>query len=128
LEELYWRDRNYNVASVDLLGAAVNPYDVSKQSMQRVIEDLVGFPTKFDNQYCPFDNMLQAYLYKEGHKALGSIKLEGILPTPENYQDVYVCDQIHSEENHMRYMGIVNPYTKELIEDGAMDRVVDDWR
>jgi hypothetical protein len=78
--------------------------------MRRVIQDLVGFPIKFDNHYCPFDDTLQLYLYEEGLEALGSMKLEGRLPIPENYQDVYVCGQLYSGRDHMTYMGFVNPF------------------
>jgi hypothetical protein len=134
-----WNQNNFTIASVHLLGAAVDPLEVFTRS------GYSGIPIQQEtiylrNGYCPEDDILQSIYYAvEQHDALGTIEASDIVPIPRNYDDVYVCDQISRDgngdgvddwenlgDNHMGYMGVVNR-NGNLTDDGAMNVIVNNW-
>jgi Alpha/beta hydrolase of unknown function (DUF900) len=75
-----WNQNNFTVASVHLLGAAVNPLEVSTRS------GYFGIPIQQEtiylhNDYCPEDDILQSIYYAvEQHDALGTIEASDRVP------------------------------------------------
>lgn len=139
-----WNQRNYSIASVHVLGGAVNPEELSSRGWPYFGTAIQHEVELFRNEYCPEDDMLQfVYRSAEGRDALGTVRARDIVSTPSNYDDVYVCDQIipiiadvdgdgyvdtlNQGDNHMGYMGVVNWNTNTWVDDGAMDIVFDDW-
>jgi Alpha/beta hydrolase of unknown function (DUF900) len=148
-------NNNYSkvIKSVHLLGATIDNKTIIKNSdFGNAIENLVG---RFYNLYSPEDNGLEfnkAFL--EGldrlkHFPLGSF---GVSPgmAPINYNDTNVAYEIpplsdadgdgNPEEcfedtmavrlwgdNHCGYIGFRQPFSNSLIDDGAMNMVVNDW-
>jgi pimeloyl-ACP methyl ester carboxylesterase len=137
-----WNSRNYKIASIHLLGAAINPKDVSMATLNGFGIFIRNELNSFYNEFSPEDNVLQEAYHDlaEGHYALGQIGAAGITPKPSNYDENDVSGQISQDtdgdgnndttnlgDNHMGYMGVVN-YNNDLTDDGAMDMVVGDWR
>jgi hypothetical protein len=139
-----WNDpnKNYKITSVHLLGAAVNPEEVS-------IAQGFGIPIReeveqFHNKYSTEDTVLEtAYRDEERpHIALGEEGAHGMAAGLENiYHEQEVSSQIPLDRNgdgrftippdkanHMRYADIINRNGL-WIDEGVMDIVVlQDWR
>jgi hypothetical protein len=179
LDSLYdnqkWNSEKFKVTSVNLMGAAVDDEEVSKDlsyilkspaivknmsewydiygiksAYGKVIENVT---LKFYNLFDPRDKaLIRFYTIDENDTALGlKGKQEGTIP-PSNYNQTDVQDQIlaladtdadgkydlglnESEpvekgDNHAGYFGFTNMTNnkKVLIDDGAMDVVVEQWR
>lgn len=139
-------DRNYKVESVHLLGAAVNPEDVSiRNGFGIYIRGEVN-QNEFHNKFSPQDDTLEtAYRDTEGHIALGENGAGNILTGLSSYyQEENVSNAISRDvngngiidrndkpnlgDNHMGYAGVVNSNNGQLTSNGAMDEVVLDWR
>ena len=115
-------DRNYKIASVDLLGAAVNPEELSvTQGFGISIQEEVN---QFYNKYSTQDTVLEDYYpgFEGGHIALGEEGAQGMAVGLGNiYHEQEVSNQIPLDRNgdgiftippdkanHMGYAGIVN--------------------
>lgn len=135
-------DRNYKVESVHLLGAAVNPKDIS-------ITRGFGIPIReevnqFHNKFSLQDDVLeQNYRNAESPNiALGEEGAQNMASGLGNkYHELDVSREIsrdsdgdgrnnylHLGDDHMGYAGVVNRNNGELTSNGAMDLVVEDWR
>lgn len=147
-----WKSENFKLASVDLMGAGVASswsVDGIESPMRKIIEQVV---TNFYNLVDPKDKVIPGtYPRVEDHTALGNTGAHKGISLPSNYiqQDVQneilpLCDAnadgkpdlgLTSKDckamergfNHMGYMGFRDPTTKKLMDDGAMNVVVDDW-
>lgn len=186
-----WNNNNFKIASMHLMGAAVDNEEVSKRSSDtgdsadddeevygRAIERQVN---KTYNLFNPEDNLLQPlrfpytyYSLYEDDNALGNNGAQPRISQPSNYTDRNIqneipenlhidltdlhidmtdangdnrCDLeelifnpfvfpywflvcgIHSVgDNHLGYMGFRDASTQSLVDDGAIDIVVGDWR
>jgi esterase/lipase superfamily enzyme len=148
-----WKSNNFKLASVDLLGAGVASswgVDGIEAPMRKIIEQVV---IKFYNLVDPKDKVIPGtYPRVEDHTALGNTGSEKGISLPSNYiqQDVQNeilplcdadadgkpdlgltskdCNAMERGFNHMGYMGFRDPTTKKLMDDGAMNVVVDDWK
>jgi pimeloyl-ACP methyl ester carboxylesterase len=137
-----WNDinRNYRVASVHLLGAAVNPEAVSvRQGFGVPIREEVG---QFYNKFSQVDNVLEtAYQGTERRVALGEGGAGNMAAGLGNiYHEQEVSREIPidvngdrrftippDKANHMGYIGVVNS-NGFWINEGVMDIVVlQDW-
>jgi esterase/lipase superfamily enzyme len=112
LKNLYWKNNNYTIASVNLLGATVDNEEVSKfkrdididgtnwnsiktnygQAIEQVVKD-------FYNYYNPEDNAFQIYPSYEGDWALGQTGYQTtpfniVQSLPANYHQTNVQDEI----------------------------------
>lgn len=182
LESLYksqgWNNKNFKIASVHLMGAAVDNEEVSKSpsyiinhpsALLDVSEwyDAFGIKSaygnameeevvKFYNLFNPKDNALEAptlYRFYEQDNALGLKGAQSVLPAISNYMDKDVQNEIKFIEdangngdcdlliktlfgrlctiedigdNHFGYVGF-RDVNGALIDDGAMNVVVNDW-
>lgn len=135
-------DKSYQVASVHLLGAAVDPEDVSLTLGFGVpIREEVE---RFYNKYSEIDNLLEtAYQEREGRVALGEEGAGNMAAGLNNkYREQEVSNEIGlldinrdqrftvppDKANHMGYFGIVDS-NGVWINEGAMDIVaLEDWR
>jgi pimeloyl-ACP methyl ester carboxylesterase len=175
LQALMAKDKNINndfkITSVHLIGAAVDDEEVSMNSINhynypswlhdpshvkkaygQVIGEVVS---KFYNLFNPEDKVLE-FVYPGNEaldRALGENgkQLDPTVPTPSNYLDVYVQDEIKPlldadadgetdfglcyvtcsadvGDNHSGYIGFRNNTDKNILQDdGAMNEVVDHW-
>jgi pimeloyl-ACP methyl ester carboxylesterase len=134
-------DRNYRVTSVHLLGAAVNPEEVSitRGFGIPIIEEVNQFNNKFSLQ----DDVLEiAYRTAESpHIALGEEGAQDMaselgnkyyeeevsykISRDSNGDSIY--DKPHLGDDHMGYAGVVNKNNGLLTSYGVMDLVVTDW-
>jgi hypothetical protein len=114
-----WNSNNFQITSVDLLGAAVDNEEVSIQSIDHFnrpiwLHDLNGvkFPygeaigeevLQFSNLHSPEDNVLERYYptYEGGDRALGENgkQTNPEVPSPLNYVDIVVQGQLRSIED-----------------------------
>jgi pimeloyl-ACP methyl ester carboxylesterase len=134
-----WNQNDFTVASIHLLGAAINPLEVSTRS------GYSGIPIQEEteyllNGYCLEDDILQFTYYNvELHAALGTVEASDMVPTSGNYDDFFVCDHISRDsngdgiddldnygDNHMGYLGVMDR-NGNLSNVGAMDLVVNHW-
>jgi hypothetical protein len=178
-----WNGNNFKIASMHLMGAAVDNEEVSKRASDTgdsthdddevyggAIERQV---VKTYNLFNPEDNILQPqrspytyYPLYERDNALGNNGAQLRISIPANYTDRNVQDQIPENpridmtdangdyrcdlpewifvpvfpywiftcridsigDNHMGYMGFRDASTQTLVDDGAIDIVVGDWR
>ena len=148
-----WKSNNFKLASVDLIGAGVASswgVDGIEAPMRKIIEQVV---IKFYNLVDPKDKVIPGtYPRVEDHTALGNTESEKGISLPSNYiqKDVQneilpLCDSdahgkpdlgLTSKDcnamergfNHMGYMGFRDPTSKKLMDDGAMNVEVDDWK
>jgi Alpha/beta hydrolase of unknown function (DUF900) len=167
-----WNNNNFQIISVDLMGAAVDNEEVSTESIEHYnrpmwLHDLNGvkFPygevigqevVQFSNLHSPEDNVFERHYpsYEGGDRALGENgkQREPEVPTPPNYADIDIqsqliaasdadaidgCDfgicelgsQAGVGDNHAGYIGFRNlDDTDILVDDGAIDIVVSNWR
>ena len=119
---------------------------------QSIESRVVGFYNLFDTQ----DNALEEIYpyYEGGETALGLNGAEQGISLPRNYQDIDVtkeitllndangdnkcdlpnpfipnyCTIVVIGDNHLGYVGFVSSTNGNLVDDGAMNRVVEDWR
>ena len=134
-------DRNYRVDSVHLLGAAVSPASISlTHGFGNAIRDEVN---EFHNKYSIQDDALEgAYYRTEGHRALGQVGFQSLA---SGLQDIYHQQEVSRElppdidgdginekdnfgDDHMGYGGVVNQNTGEVINNGVMDLLINEWR
>jgi pimeloyl-ACP methyl ester carboxylesterase len=142
--DISWNDpnKNYKIASVHLLGAAINPEEVS-------IAQGFGIPisvevNQFYNKYSTEDTVLEEYYrdFEGGNIALGEEGAQGMAAGLRNiYHEQEVSSEIPLDRNgdsrftippdkgnHMGYAGIVDR-NGIWIGEGVMDVVVtQDWR
>ena len=135
------------INSVHLLGASINNLSITNNTpLGNAIENVVN---KFYNLYNPEDDGLQFNKFFEKHNPLGLVGApkETI---PSNYNDTNVKNEIlaisdagvdgNLEEcfeeysivlgkgdNHCGYIGFRQPFSDTLLDDGAIDIVVEDW-
>ena len=151
--DIYLNDRISNnntkiIKSVHLLGAAINNLSIIKGTpLGKAIENLVD---KFYNLYNPQDDGLQFNKFFERHNPLGLVGApKGTIS--QNYNDINVIDEIPAlsdadgdgnleecfeenglalvkGDNHCGYIGFRQPFSNSLINNGAMDVVVSDWK
>ncbi len=119
---------------------------------QSIESRVVGFYNLFDTQ----DNALEEIYpyYEGGETALGLNGAEQGISLPRNYQDIDVtkeisllndangdkrcdlpnpfipnyCTIVAIGDNHLGYVGFVSSTNGSLVDDGAMNIVVEDWR
>src|SRR5215204_4265316 len=101
-----WNDRNFKVASVHLLGAAVDDEKVSKDDQDSTDEIVYGQAIEaqvdnFYNLFDPRDNLLEPrlvppiyYPFFEGNPALGRNGSETGIFEPANYRHINVQSEI----------------------------------
>jgi hypothetical protein len=142
LESLYnngiWTGRGYTVASAHLMGAAVNPIEVSGDYFGNSIQNVTD---EFHNKYSPQDDMLEGLYYDvHGHRALGEIGVENIgLSLPANYDEEDVAVEISPDtdgdgdndlpspgDNHSGYIGVVRNGV--VTSNGVIDILVSNWQ
>jgi esterase/lipase superfamily enzyme len=90
LDSLYnnqlWTERGYKITSVHVMGAAVNPAELSVSSLYfgRPIENVT---LSFGNKFSPEDDVLEEVYYEiENHRALGEAGAENMgIYLPSNY-------------------------------------------
>lgn len=137
-----WNDANYTIASVHLIGAAVDDEEVSTDSALGFGGHIQEEVEEFHNKFSPEDNILESYYWwTEGDCALGECGAEiGVpLPPSDKYfqQDVSnqlsrdsngdgQDDKLNCGDNHNGYIGVVNE-DGSLTDDGAIDEIVSDW-
>jgi hypothetical protein len=142
------KNRSYRIASIHLLGAAIDDKSASKNThFGNAIENTVG---KFYNLYNPEDNALKyAYVKTENQNPLGLHGLKKGESFPINYTERNVkfeipplkrasgiyqsfCDKAVYGwgDNHCGYVGFREryPYHQFLKDDGAINVIVTDWR
>jgi hypothetical protein len=142
LDSLYdneiWTERGYRVASVDLMGAAVNPVEASTDYFGTSIQNVTdGFHNKFSSQ----DDMLEGDYYTEhGHRALGEVGTQNIgvsLPTNYDEEDMELeisrdidgdgdYDVPNLGDYHPGYIGVVR--NGNVTSNGAMDILIGEWQ
>ncbi len=180
LESLYknqdWNNKNFKIASVHLMGAAVDDEEVAKSpsyiiNSPSVLIDLnewydaYGIKSaygnaiekevvKFYNLFNPQDNALQTltlYPFFEQDDALGILGPQSDIQPISNYLDINVQNQIpfirdangdgncdlrnafvctidNVGDNHFGYVGFRSAVNGMLIDDGAMNIVVNNWK
>jgi pimeloyl-ACP methyl ester carboxylesterase len=179
LESLYknqeWNNKNFKIASVHLMGAAVDDEEVAKSPSYITKDPLVlldinewydayGIKSaygnaiekevvKFNNLFNPQDNALQLptlYPFFEQDDALGLLGSQSNIQPISNYLDIDVrgeiplitdangdskcdipiglfgCTIANVGDNHFGYVGFEKNGV--LIDDGAMNIVVNNWR
>ena len=142
------KDTLYNIASIHLIGAAIDDKSVSKNNpFGNAIENIVN---RFYNLYNPQDNALKyAYVKTENENPLGLYGLKKGEPSPINYTECNVmfeipplkrasgiyqsfCDKAVYGwgDNHCGYIGFREhyPFNRFLKDDGAINVIVADWR
>jgi hypothetical protein len=142
------RHKPLYIASIHLMGAAINDMSTSKNTaFGNAIENTVN---RFYNLYNPEDNALKrAYVNTENQNPLGLCGIRKGEPSPANYAERNVkfeipplkmasglyqsfCDRAVYGwgENHCGYIGFREPYplNRFLKDDGAINVIVDDWR
>ncbi len=142
------RHMPYCIASIHLMGAAINDISTSKNTaFGNAIENTVN---RFYNLYNPEDNALKrAYVNTENQNPLGLYGIRKGEPSPANYAERNVkfeipplkrasglyqsfCDKAVYGwgDNHCGYIGFREPYpfNRFLKDDGAINVIVDDWR
>ena len=136
------------IKSVHLLGAAIsNELIMDKTPFGNAINDKVE---KFFNLYNPEDDGLEVNRLYEKHNPLGSVGAPN-QNIPPNYVDTNVTNEIpvlsdadgdgNLEEcfeenglalvkgdNHCGYIGFREPFSNSLIDDGAINVVVENWK
>jgi len=150
--DIYLNDKISNnnpkiIKSVHLLGAAINNLSIAKGTpLGDAIENIVD---KFYNLYNPEDDGLQFNKFFEKHNPLGLVGApKGTLPL--NYNDTNVINEIlaisdadgdgNLEEcfeeysvvlgkgdNHCGYIGFRQPFSNSLVDNGAINIVVEEW-
>ena len=138
----------YYIASIHLMGAAINDTSTSKNTaFGNAIENNVN---RFYNMYNPEDNALKrAYVNTENQNPLGLYGIRKGESSPANYTEHNVkfeipplkrasglyqsfCDKAVYGwgDNHCGYIGFREPYpfNRFLKDDGAINVIVDDWR
>ena len=183
LESLYknqdWNNKNFKIASVHLMGAAVDNEEVAKSPLYIIDKpsmlldlnewyDAYGIKSaygnaiekevvKFYNLFNPQDNALQTstlYPFFEQDKALGlqgaqrdildiepisnylDIDVQNEIPfiTDANgdgncdLRDAFGCTIDNVGDNHFGYVGFRSAVNDMLIDDGAMNIVVNNWK
>ena len=139
---------SYNIASIHLIGAAIDNKSVSKKTpFGNAIENIVN---RFYNLYNPEDNALKyAYVKTENQNPLGLYGLKKGEPFPTNYTECNVkfeipplkrangiyqsfCDKAVYGwgDNHCGYIGFREhyPFNRFLKDDGAINVIVTDWK
>ncbi len=119
-----WNTNNWKVATVHVVGAAVDNEEVSKNDgFGNAIEDEVG---DFYNKFNYEDNVLSRWYWpEEGDQALGEDGAQKGIPLPSNYHEEDVTKEVG--DNHSGYSGTLDR-NGNLTDDGIMDKVVDDWK
>ena len=179
-----WNSNNFKIASLHLMGAAIDNEEVSKRSSDTgdsayddrkvyggAIERQVN---RIYNLFNPEDNLLQPrrspytyYSFYEDDNALGNNGAQPRISRPANYTDRNVQNEIPENlhidmtdangengcdleewiynpfvfpywflvcgihlvgDNHLGYMGFRDARTQSLVDDGAIDIVIRDWR
>jgi esterase/lipase superfamily enzyme len=136
------------IKDVHLLGAAINnELIMNKTPFGNAINDKVE---TFFNLYNPEDDGLEINRFVEKHNPLGSVGAPNQNKS-QNYFDINVTNEIpilsdadgdgnleecfeeyglalKEGDNHCGYIGFREPFSNALIDDGAIDVVVRDWR
>jgi hypothetical protein len=146
--QIWKKNTSYSIASIHLLGAAIDDKSASKNTpFGNAIENTVD---KFYNLYNPEDNALKyAYVKTENQNPLGLYGLKKGEPSPINYTERNVkfeipplkrasgiyqsfCDKAVYGwgDNHCGYIGFREryPYNQFIKDDGAINVIVTDWR
>jgi Protein of unknown function (DUF726) len=142
LDSLYdneiWTERGYKVASVHLMGAAVNPIEVSTVYFGTSIRNVAD---EFHNKFSPQDDMLEGFYYSvHRHRALGEVGALNIgIPLSPNYEEEDVAIEISRDtdgdgdldldnlgDHHSGYIGVAR--NGNVTSNGAMDILVGDWQ
>jgi esterase/lipase superfamily enzyme len=146
-DQIWKKDTVYSIASVHLIGAAIDDKSTSKNApFGNAIENTVN---RFYNLYNPEDNALKgAYVNTENQNPLGLCGLRKGEPFPENYTERNVkfeipplnrasgiyqsfCDNgVHGwGDNHCGYIGFREryPFSRLLKDDGAINVIAEDW-
>jgi hypothetical protein len=140
-ENSQWTEGNCKIRSVHLTGAAVDNEEVSMNTGDGFGRYIQMEVDEFHNKFSTEDDVLEfAYPPEEGDTALGEGGAESGIPLPKNYKQEDVTNEISRDsdgdgiddktnrgDNHSGYVGVVNA-NGVLTDDGAMDRVVADWR
>lgn len=133
-----WKENNWKVRSVHMIGAAVDDEEVTRT------EDNFGFcieneADEFHNKYNPKDDVLQ-YVYSlvELDHALGKLGAPKE-NRPKNYKQENVEEEIikdldgdgideneNTGDNHGGYIGIMSDGV--LVDNGAMEKIYKDWQ
>lgn len=133
-----WTERGYKIASVHLMGAAVNPLEVSEDYFGAPIQNVTY---EFHNKFSPEDDMLEGeYFAVHGHHALGEVGAKNYdTSLPSNYDEGDVANEISRDidgdgdydldnvgDHHSGYIGVVRDGI--VTSNGAMDILVSDWQ
>ena len=139
-----WTDPGFRVASVHVLGAAVLNGEIATDTPPFFGRFVEKEACEFHNKFSPGDDWLETpFFLNESDFALGETGAHlGIRP-PSNYHQEDVQLQIIPADtdgdfipdtgfgdNHLGYAGLIERrgLVDELIDDGAMDRVISDWK
>jgi Alpha/beta hydrolase of unknown function (DUF900) len=146
--QIWMKDTVYNIASVHLIGAAINDESTSKNTpFGNAIENTVN---TFYNLYNSEDTALKGtYVNTENQNPLGLYGLKKGEPFPANYTErdvkfeippLKMANGIYQSfwdkevsgwgDNHSGYIGFREhyPFSRLLKDDGAINVIVEDWR
>jgi esterase/lipase superfamily enzyme len=146
--QIWMKDTVYNIASVHLIGAAINDESTSKNTpFGNAIENTVN---TFYNLYNSEDTALKGtYVNTENQNPLGLYGLKKGEPLPANYTErdvkfeippLKMANGIYQSfwdkevsgwgDNHSGYIGFREhyPFSRLLKDDGAINLIVEDWR
>jgi hypothetical protein len=133
-----WNERGYKIASAHLMGAAVNPIEVSEDYYGGSIQSVTD---EFHNKFSPEDDILEGVYYDvHGHRALGEIGAENtVMSLPPNYYEEDVAVEISRDidgdgdndmpnlgDYHSGYIGVVRNGI--VTSNGAVDILVSNWQ
>lgn len=133
-----WTERGYKIASAHLLGAAINPVELSEDYFENSIQSITE---QFHNKFSPQDDVLEEDYYTvHGHRALGEIGAQHTgLSLPANYNEEDVAIEISRDidgdgdndvpnlgDYHSGYIGVVRNGI--VTSNGVIDIVVSDWQ
>lgn len=117
---------NGKVASIHVLGAAVDDQEVAKtEGFGESIENIVG---EFHNKFSSKDYVLSVlYKIEEGNQALGESGAQDGIDLPENYHQEDVTEEVGND--HLGYISSSKDSDANDPEsDGVMDNVTNDWK
>jgi hypothetical protein len=132
-----WTERGYKIASAHLMGAAVNPVELSEDYFENSIQSITN---QFHNKFSPQDDVLEGDYYTvHGHRALGEIGARHTgLSLPANYDEEDVAIEISRDldgdgdndvpnfgDYHSGYIGVVRNGI--VTSNGVVDILVSDW-
>jgi hypothetical protein len=143
--EIWKNNSAYKIASIHLIGAAINDRATSKNTQFGTAIDNIVY--NFYNLYNPKDNLLQGlYVKTENENPLGLLGLHKDEPFPSNYTERNVMSEIPPfrmasgiykpfvdntvsgwGNNHSGYIGFRDVNGK-LKDDGAINVIIADWK